>query len=227
MQVDISSRPAYSLAYVKLENGESVFAEAGAMVAISGGIEASATLNGGVVRSALRRIVTQESMIMTRFTARVYGEWVALAPRFPGDIASLEVTPGHDMIVQSGSLLGHSEHVDVTAAVGNLQSLALKEGATVLRAVGAGTLLIAAYGGLERFELRAGEQIIVDSGHVTAWSASLGFRVGPLKGVLSSALTGEGIVGEFTGPGVLYVQTRAEQHLRSWLLPERSQDTGR
>lgn len=194
------------------------------MVAISGGVEASATMTGGVVRSALRRIVTQESLIMTRFTARVYGAWVALAPRFPGDVAALELAPGSDMVVQSGSLLAHAETLEVSAAIGNLQSFALKEGATVLRARGSGVLVIAAYGGLERFELRAGETLVVDSGHLTAWSASMGFKVGPLKGVLSSSLTGEGIVGEFTGPGVVYVQTRAEQQLRSWLLPERGHD---
>lgn len=224
MRVDVTSRPAYSIAYVKLEDGESVFAEAGSMVAISGGVEASAAVSGGVVRSALRRIVTQESFIMTRFTARVYGAWVALSPRFPGDVASLELTPGADMVVQSGSLLAHAETVEVSAALGSLQSFALKEGATVLRASGAGSLVIAAYGGLERFELRAGETLVVDSGHLTAWSASLGFKVGPLKGVLSASLTGEGIVGEFTGPGLVYVQTRAEQQLRSWLLPNRGHD---
>jgi uncharacterized protein (TIGR00266 family) len=224
MKVDITSRPAYSIAYVKLENGESVFAEAGAMVAISGGVEAGAVMSGGVMRSALRRIVAQESLLMTRFTARVFGAWVALAPRFPGDVATLELTPEHEMIVQSGSMLAHAETLEVSAAIGNLQSFALKEGATVLRARGSGTLVIAAYGGLERFDLRDGETLVVDSGHLTAWSASLGFRVGPLKGVLSSTLTGEGIVGEFTGPGVVYVQTRAEQQLRSWLLPDRGHD---
>lgn len=224
MQVDVSSRPAYALAYVKLDRGESVYAESGAMVSMSGGIEAGATLSGGVVQSAVRRLVAQESLVMARYTAHVQGAWVALAPRFPGDIAPIEVTPQHGIIVQSGSFLAHGDNVEVGAAVGSLQSLALREGATVLAAQGGGTLIIAAYGGLERFELRAGEQLVVDSGHLAAWSATLGLRVGPLRGIVSSALTGEGLVGEFTGPGTIYVQTRAEQQLRSWLLPARNQD---
>jgi uncharacterized protein (TIGR00266 family) len=226
MQVNVTSRPAYSVAYVRLADGESVLCEAGSMVAMSGGVEASAALPGGVVRSAVRRVVAQESLVMARYTARVYGAWVAVAPRFPGDIAVLEITPGADMLIQSGSLLAHAESVDVAAAVGSVQSFALREGATVLRASGSGQVVAAAYGALERFDLRAGEQIIVDTGHVAAWSASLAVRIGPLKGLVSAQLTGEGLVGEFTGPGTVFVQTRAEQMFRSWLFPERGQDRG-
>lgn len=225
MQVDVSSRPAYALAYVKLARDESVYAESGSMVSMSSGIEAAATLSGGVVQSAVRRLIAQESLVMARYTARVTGAWVALAPKFPGDLAPIEISPTAAVIVQSGSFLAHSDGVEVGAALGSLQSVALREGATVLAATGSGTLLIAAYGGLERFELRDGEQLVVDSGHLAAWSATLGLRVGPLRGIVSSALTGEGLVGEFTGPGTVYVQTRAEQQLRSWLYPTRQQDT--
>lgn len=227
MKVDVTSRPAYAIAYVRLSRGESVFAESGALVAMSAGVEASATLSGGLVQSVARRLVASESLVMARYTAHVEGGWVSLSPRFPGDVASIDLTPSTPLYVQSGSLLGHGEGLEVGPAVGSLQSVALREGAIVLGAVGHGPLLIAAYGGLERFDLNAGEQLVVDSGHLAAWSASLGFRVGPLKGVVSSTLTGEGIVAEFTGPGTVFVQTRAEQQLRSWLLPSRSHNEGR
>jgi uncharacterized protein (TIGR00266 family) len=226
VHVNITSRPAYSIAYLRLDAGESVFCEAGAMVAMSGGVEASATLPGGVVRAAVRRVIAQESLVMSRFTARIHGAWVAVAPRFPGDVSSLAVEPGNDICLQSGALLAHSAHVDVAAGVGNIQTLALREGATVLRASGAGELLVAAYGALERFDLRDGEQLVIDSGHVAAWTAGMQLRIGPLKGLVSAQLTGEGLVGEFTGPGTVFVQTRAEQQLRSWLFPERGQDRG-
>jgi uncharacterized protein (TIGR00266 family) len=212
------------MAYVKLDVGESVYAESGAMVSMSGGIQAGAVLSGGVLQAALRRIVAQESLVMARYTAHVQGAWVALAPRFPGDVMPIEITPSQGLIIQSGSFLAHSDGVEVSAAVGSLQTLALREGATVLTAQGSGSMLIAAYGGIERFELRAGEQLVVDSGHLAAWSATMGLRIGPLRGIVSSALTGEGLVGEFTGPGTVYAQTRAEQQLRSWLFPARHQD---
>jgi uncharacterized protein (TIGR00266 family) len=194
------------------------------MVSMSSGIDVSATVQGGVLRSAARSLFAQEKFFTVRYTAHISGAWVAIAPRFPGDIAEVDVSPGNPLVVQSGSFLAHSQNVDVSAAVGSLQSIALREGATTLIASGEGSVVIAAYGGLERFNLNVGEQLVVDSGHIAAWSASLGFRVGPLKGIVSSALTGEGIVGEFTGPGTVFVQTRAEQQLRSWIFPEREQD---
>lgn len=227
MEVNVTSRPAYSLAYVKLADGESVFCEQGSMAAISGGIEVSATMHGGIVRSTLRRLTTQENFILVQYTARTSGAWVALAPKFPGDITPISINPGDDLVMQSGSFLASSDNVDVAPALGSIQTLALHEGATVMHVTGQGTVIIAAYGGVERFDLGIGQQLVVDSGHLVAWSASLGFRVGPLKGIVSATLTGEGLVGEFTGPGVVYLQTRAEQHLRSWLFPKHGQDSGR
>ena len=37
VQIDVTSRPAYSMAYVRLASGESVVAESGALVAMSTG----------------------------------------------------------------------------------------------------------------------------------------------------------------------------------------------
>lgn len=224
MQIDVSSRPAYSVAYVRLNAGETVVAESGALVTMSAGVEVAASLSGGLVQSVARRLVANESLIMARYRARVQGAWVALAPRFPGDLVPVELTPSGPLYVQSGSLLAHGEHVEVGASVGSIQTVALREGVTVLAAVGTGPLLVAAYGGLERFDLNNGEQLVVDSGHLAAWTASMRMTVGPLSGVVSSVLTGEGIVAQFTGPGTVFVQTRSEQQMRSWLLPDRAHD---
>jgi uncharacterized protein (TIGR00266 family) len=224
VQIDISSRPAYSVAYVRLAAGETVVSEAGAMVAMSAGIEVAASLAGGLVQSVARRLVTNESLVMTRYRGVVPGAWVALAPRFPGDLVSVDMVPSSPLYVQAGSLLAHSEHIEVGASVGSIQTVAMREGVTVLAAVGTGPLIIAAYGGLERFDLNNGEQIVVDSGHLAAWSANMRMSIGPLNGVVSSVLTGEGIVAQFIGPGSVFVQTRAEQQMRSWLLPDREHD---
>lgn len=224
MQIDVTSRPAYAVAYVRLAAGETVFAESGALVTMSAGVEVGATLSGGLVQSVARRLVANESLLMTGYRALVAGAWVALAPKFPGDVVSVDMVPSSPLYVQSGSLLAHAEHVQVGASVGNIQTVAMREGVTVLAAVGTGPLLIASYGGLERFDLNTGEQLVVDSGHLAAWSAQMRMAVGPLSGVVSSVLTGEGLVAQLTGPGTVFVQTRSEQQMRSWLLPERAHD---
>lgn len=196
-------------------------------MALSAGMEVAVTTSGGMVRSAMRKALAQESFFMAKYTALLHGAWVALGPKFPGDIVQIPLDGSDDYNIESGSLLAHSEDVTTIARLGNVQSVALREGGTVLRTNGTGSVLVSSYGGIERFALGAQESIIVDTGHLVAWGSSMGFRVGPLSGVISSQFTGEGLVGELKGPGVVYVQTRAEQQLHSWLMPNRGQNTGR
>jgi uncharacterized protein (TIGR00266 family) len=224
MLVELSGGPAYTIAYCKLGAGESVFSERGAMVTMSPGIEVGAAMDGGLMRAALRKVMTDESFLFARYKAQVHGAWVAFAPRFPGDVKPVRVDPGADLLVQSGSLLAYESTVDASARLGSFSSVVLREGATVLRLSGEGVAVICAYGSLQEFNLLPGQKMVVDTGHLAAWSASLGMRVGPLSGVVTSATTGEGMVGEMTGPGTVWVQTRAETQLRSWLFPERGQN---
>jgi uncharacterized protein (AIM24 family) len=47
-----------------------------------------------------------------------------------------------------------------------------------------------------------------------------------LGGARVAAMSGEGIVARLTGPGPVFIQTRAEQGLTSWLAPSRAHDNG-
>lgn len=161
---------------------------------------------------------------MARYRADRAGSWVAVAPRRPGDIAVLDVDPAHPLLMDQAAFLAHSEGLELSTRMANAQTFALRKGATVLRASGAGKLVVASYGALERVELGPGERLIVDTGHMAVWSAGMRLQVGPLKGVVSSALTKEGLVGQFTGPGLVYVQTRAEEASGSWFRPRKGQD---
>lgn len=226
MRVSLNGQPSYTLAYCYLDQGESISCESGSMVVMSAGISVQAALEGGVVRSALRRTLGSESLVMARYTASAHGAWVAIAPRYPGDIAAVDVTHGQELIVQTSSLLAHSQGVVVDVRFAGAQAVLMREGVSVLKVSGVGVVLFSAYGALQSFTLQDGERIIVDTGHLVAWTSSCGLRVGPLSGVVSSALTGEGLVAEITGPGRVWIQSRAEQGIRAWLFPSRKHDTG-
>ena len=73
--------------------------------------------------------------------------------------------------------------------------------------------------GIERFELGDGDDVIIDTGYLLAWSKSCKFQVGALGGLKTALLTHEGLVARITGPGVVYVQSRAQRNLREWLIP--------
>lgn len=187
---------------------------------MSAGIEVAAAADGGIARAAMRQFLTNESFLFARYSAVFHQAWVALAPRFPGDIEILHIGEGSEMNVTAGALLGYETSVDASGRFGSLSQVLLREGMTVLRLSGEGQAVVSAYGAIQRFDVAPGQKMIVDTGHLVAWSASMQVRVGPLSGVVSSATTGEGLVGELTGPGTVLIQTRSESQFRSWLMPQ-------
>lgn len=223
MRISVTCGPAYAAAVCRMDCGESVFVERSSMAAISGGVSVTATLGGGgIVRGLTRKLLTEQTLIVARYTAgRGDGGWVRAVPPFPGDIAVLDVGKTGPLRAQTGSVLAYATTVDVTTKASGTTPLLLHEGLTVVGLDGSGEVALATYGGIEHLELPAGERVIVDSGHLVAWSAGMRMRSGPLGGPLKAVLTGELWVGEFTGPGHVLLQTRAPAHLRGWLLPER------
>lgn len=224
MNVEVACSPSYALAYLRLNAGETVYCEPGSMVAMSMGVELNARVDGNVLSSALRNIVGGESFFLTRLRGQMHGVWVAVAPRFPGDVAPVVVDGSDPLTLQAGSYLAHEDSVEVNVRLSKPGEFLLREGATLLELAGHGQAVICSYGGMQRIDLNVGEQLVVDTSHLVAWSSSLNLRIGPLTGLVSSQFTSEGLVGRFTAesrPGHVVIQTRAEQTMRDWLFPDR------
>ena len=83
-------QPSFSLAVIKLQGGQAIQAEAGAMVSMSGNIELQSQMKGGLM-GALGRMVGGESAFVSTFTAQGGPGEVTFAPPTPGDIAALEM----------------------------------------------------------------------------------------------------------------------------------------
>lgn len=227
MQISIGCKPSYSIATVVLDLGETVYCESGAMAYMSSGLDVSGSMKGGVVKSLMRRNLGEETFFMSKYKAKIDKAWVSLAPRSPGDIDVINIDRGHEYFIEAGASLGHGSSVHVDVKYAGARSIALREGATVLKATGEGPIIICSYGGLQKFELAPGENLIVDTGHLVAWSAGMGMRFGPLNNLITAQMTGEGLVGELTGPGEVWVQTRAEQGIKELFFPERGQNKRR
>ena len=227
MEIKLSCQPSYTLAYCFLEAGESVLAESGSMAAMSAGINVSAGIGpGGVTKAVLRKQLGGESFFMARYTSTVHGAWVALAPKDPGDIEHAVLGNERGLLIQSGSLLGVSAGLAIDVKWAGVRSVVMREGSMLLKVTGKGDVLMSSYGGIQKFNLEDGEQMIVDTSHLVAFSEDISFKVGPLGGVGVAALSGEGIVAKLTGPGLVYVQTRAETGIRGWLFPKSEQKRG-
>jgi uncharacterized protein (TIGR00266 family) len=225
MDVRLTCSPSYTLAYCHLAASEVVMVEAGAMAAMSAGVRTSGSVGpGGIGKAVMRKALGGEGFFMARYQAELEGAWVAVAPRYPGDIAAERITPDAGMLIEQGSLLAVSQGLSVDVKYAGVRNIVLQEGVTLLRVSGDGDLLAGTYGGLQRFVLGDGEQVIVDTGHLVGFSDTVKTKIHMLGGAATSVVSGEGLVGVITGPGVVLMQTRAEQALRSWLFPDRSQN---
>ncbi|MCK7624405.1 TIGR00266 family protein [Streptomyces sp. RS10V-4] len=216
MQIDVRHSPSFAVARVHLAGGESVRAESGAMMATSAGIEVEAKAEGGLIRGLKRSVLGGESLFMTRMTAGQAGGWVDLAARLPGDVTGIEV----DGVVNlaRGAWLCSSEGVEIDAKWGGFKNLAGGEGGFLVRAEGRGSVLASCYGALDLVELAPGETMVLDSGHMVAFSDGLTYTTRKVaRGLMQTLKSGEGLVFEFTGPGRLWTQSRNPAELITWL----------
>ncbi len=92
------------------------------------------------------------------------------------------------------------------------------EGGFLVRASGAGHVVMSCYGALDTVILAAGERFVLDSGHMVAYEEGVEMTLRKAApGVVQSITSGEGLVLEFTGPGTVMTQTRNPTALVGWL----------
>jgi uncharacterized protein (TIGR00266 family) len=218
MNVDVQFRPAYALAKVRLDPGEDVVVEAGAMVGMSSGLELETKARGGFLKSMTRSMFGGESFFMNRYHAPAGGD-VFLAPALPGDIEVIEMA-GEEMLVQSGGFLASSSTIDIETKWGGAKTFFASEGLILLRASGTGKMIIASYGAIDKISLGPGETFTVDTGHLVTFSPTMEFKVRKVGGWKSTFLSGEGLVVDLTGPGEATLQSRSQDAFLSWLIPQ-------
>ena len=211
--------PSYALAILSLETGESIQAEAGAMVSMSGTIEVKTGTRGGVLQGLKRSVLGGESFFINTFTAQAPGE-LTLAPALPGDITAIDIGGGN-LFVQSGSFLAATPGVQVDTKWGGARSFFSSEGLFLLRCSGSGTVFVSSYGAIHPIDLTTAQTApyVVDTGHMVAFDESVRYEVGRIGGLKSTLFGGEGLVCRLTGPGRFYLQTRNPQSFVEWLSP--------
>jgi uncharacterized protein (TIGR00266 family) len=224
MNVEIKYGPAYALAMVNLDHKETIQVESGAMVGMSPDLEMETEAKGGFLKSLGRSMFGGESFFLNTYTASSQGDVLAFAPPLPGDIAVIELH-GETLMVQSGSYLASSAGINVDTKWSGAKTFFGSEGLIMLRISGTGTLIVSSYGAIHPMELDAGEQFVVDTGHLVTFEEHLKFNLKKVAGWKSTLFSGEGLVIELTGPGSLTLQSRSQDSFLSWLIPQLPKNT--
>ena len=216
MQVDIQSGPAFAFGTITLPPGGSVEVEAGAMAAMSGGVEIATAARGGMLGGLKRSVLGGESFFINTFTSAAGGT-VSVAAKLPGDMVHMPLDGTRPMMVQSGSWIASDPAVDVDTKWGGAKTFFSGEGLFLLRCTGQGDMLVSSYGALLEREIEAGATYTIDTGHIVAFPEGMKYQVHKAGNWKSTVLGAEGLVTEFTGPGKVWLQTRSPQDLLGWL----------
>ncbi|MGA1264831.1 MAG: TIGR00266 family protein [Prochlorothrix sp.] len=210
MDFDVLKQPDSAVVHVRLNPHEEILSEAGAMVAMSGQMEADTTLRqgkGGGIMGGLKRMLGGESIFISRFRSGSQPAEVYLAPKLMGDIRHYMLMGDSDgLVVQSTSYLASTGGVEVDLGFQGLKSFFSGESIFWLNISGQGVVFLNSFGGI--YEIDVDGSYVVDTGHIVAFEKSLSFKITKAgTSWLNAIFGGEGLVMTFEGRGKLYCQT--------------------
>ena len=219
MRTEISYSPAFAMATIHLDAGESANAEAGAMMAMSPTVEIATSTQGGLMKGLRRSMLGGESFFMNHFQATGPDAHVIVAPALPGDVITWPLT-GNTVYLQSGSYLASPDSIEIDSKWGGAKTFFSKEGLFMLKCSGHGELVVSSYGAIQAVDLQPGQSYTVDTGHMVGWDEGVTYEVKKVGNWKSTLLGGEGLVVDLTGPGQVYIQTRSPDNFIDWLVPK-------
>jgi len=208
------------LVEVELDPGETVIAEAGAMLYMEDGIDYNARMGDGSnpragffdkLLSAGSRLITGESLFLTHFTNQGWGKKkVAFSAPYPGTIIPLDLAGmGGRIIVQKDAFL--------CAALGTKISITFSrklgagffggEGFILQQLDGDGNAFIHAGGTVIERHLN-NEVLKVDTGCIVAFEPQIDYNIEQAGGLRSMVFGGEGIfMATLRGTGRVWLQS--------------------
>jgi uncharacterized protein (TIGR00266 family) len=211
--------PAFSALRLELDEGSSVLAQPGSMLAMTPGfdvdVRAGLHMAGGgsgvgAFTGGVRSLFGGESFFTVVYSAKRPGQHLVLAPDHMGEILAVDVAGDDGMMVARGAFLACTPGLGFVLHNAGLQGMLATRGLFFLRTEGSGRLFINGHGGIVEENLGAGERFVVDNRHVVAFSVGMAFESVVLAASLKDSLfSGEGFVVRFTGPGRVLYQTRA------------------
>ncbi len=205
-EYEMKHSPSFSALILHLKKGQKVMAERGAMMYMHRTINIETKRRkGGLIKGIMTSAFGGEDFFVNTFTAGDDGELGLISPLM-GDIIPIHIKNG--MVLQSGAYLGSSPEINIDTKWKGLKGFLSEKDVIMLHVSGEGSVWIATFGGIINKNLKEGERVSVDTGHIVAFSDEMDFSVRRVGGWKSSLLSGEGLVSDFTGPGKLLMQTR-------------------
>ena len=206
----------------QLEEGEQMITEGGGMSWMSANMKMETTSNGGVGK-ALGRMFAGEKIFQNVYTAQGGAGLIAFASSFPGSIKAFEISPGNELICQKGVFLAGEMGVNLSVFFSRKIGGGLfgGEGFIMQKLSGNGLAFGEFDGHVVEYSLAAGQQIVVDTGHLAAMSATCSMDIQTVPGMKNKFLGGEGLFNTIvSGPRThVWLQTMPLPNVAGVLRP--------
>ncbi|PUA41146.1 TIGR00266 family protein [Paenibacillus elgii] len=206
---------------IELDPGETVFAEAGAMMMMDQNIQMETIFGDGSDQNkgfvgklfgAGKRLLSGESLFMTAFTNRGSGkECVSFASPYPGRILPMDLVElNGKLICQKDAFLCAAKGVSVGIEFQRKLGTGFfgGEGFIMQKIEGDGLAFVHAGGAIHERVLGPGEMIRVDTGCLVAMTQDVNYDIEFVKGVKTAIFGGEGLFfATLRGPGKVWIQS--------------------
>lgn len=210
--------PSFTTLICHMAQNQAITAEKGAMMYMHRTIELQTHTRGGIMKSLKASMLGGESFFVNTFTAvHGHGDIAFVGPGL-GDIKPIEIQ-NRGYIVQKTAFLCSSVGVQLDTKWQGFKGAFAEGSFFMLYANGYGTLFVSSFGAIIEKQLQQGEVLSVDNGHLVAWPEGMPYQVRRVGGMKSTLLSGEGLVVDLTGPGLVLLQSRNIAALAAQLVP--------
>lgn len=203
----------------KLQKGETVITEAGAMSWMDDNITMSTSTNGGIMKG-LGRALAGESLFMNKYTAEKDGVEISFSSSFPGKILEFDLNQGEKIIAQKRAFLCAQDSVNISLHFRKKIGAGFfgGEGFIMQKIKGPGKVFLEIDGEVVKKELQAGEKLKLDNGYVAAMTENINLDIETVPGIKNIVFGGEGLfLTTVKGPGTIWLQSMPMSKLANML----------
>lgn len=192
----------------QLQAGEQMITEKGSMTWMTPNMQMET--KGGGIGKMFSKAFSGESMFQNIYTAQGGPGMITFGSSFPGKVVPIQVEPGKNWILQKSAFLASEASVNLDIFFNKKFGAGLfgGEGFIMQRLSGSGVAFAEIDGELIEYELKAGQQMIIDTGYVAGFQDTVSIDIQQVKGMKNKLLGGEGLFNTvLTGPGRIWLQT--------------------
>ena len=205
------------IADIELGEGESVYTESGGMAWMSPNIDMKTDTKGGILKG-LGRSFAGESLFMTTYTCTSGTGMITFVNEFPGKIVPMKLADGETIIAQKDSFMCAESQVDLSVHFRKKLGAGLfgGEGFILQKLTGPGMVFIELAGEVTEYELKQGQMLKVDPGHIGLFEPTVDYDITRVKGIKNILFSGEGLfLATLKGPGKVWLQSMPIANLAS------------